>query len=299
MAKVSKLRERISLALLVVLIPGIAWSWSSLESNSLYHPDAGEYPVNPIEAVQGTHLEKQVQDVYFSASDGVKLNAWFVPPKDGMPTVLLAHGNGGNIADRSVILSRFTEKGYGFLMFDYRGYGKSEGVSEEKGLYKDFHAASDYLADKQRIPVSEQIAFGESLGSAVAVEAASGMHFRAVILSPALTSAPATAKHLLQHNLMGVLSFLPTNLIMKQDYDSLSRIGKITSPLLIMHGDADTLTPLWMAKTLYEKSSAAHKKLLIIPGAGHNTVFSRGQDQLLTELESLLEKSRNTASKKS
>jgi hypothetical protein len=269
---------------------GQAWAFSSLEERSLYHPDMAGFPTSPLEAVILPAFKAKIQDVYFKASDGVRLNGWYIPAESGKPSFVFAHGNGGNIGDRWTIVKILAGRGYGVLAFDYRGYGKSEGTPGEAGLYRDMEAASHYLLNEQQIPYSQQIALGESIGSGVAVDLATRIPYRAVVLYSAYTSLPAVAAHLRDTHQLGWLGVLPLRFIMRQHFDSLSKINQIQSPLLIMHGEDDDMMPLSMPRALYDQATAPYKKLLIIPNAGHNDVFHEGADRLLDELEQLLVK---------
>jgi uncharacterized protein len=259
------------------------------EHRCLYVPDLTDYPQNPLEAIENHPLKAVVQEVTFNAADKTQLNAWFVPSKTGRPTILFAHGNGGNIGDRYSMMMPFIQAGYGFLAFDYRGYGKSQGQPSEEGLYQDMEAASKYLEQARHIPISQQIAMGESLGTAITIHTAARYPYRAVILFSSMSSAPAVAEHLRDTNNLGWLGFLPLPVMMQTQMNALSQIGQIHSPILIMHGEADTMMPLAMPKSLYENATAtSYKKLIIVPQAGHNDVFFRGQDQFMAALEQLL-----------
>lgn len=259
-----------------------------LENWNLYYPNFGDFPKGPAQALQLKPVAR-LENVYFSTADGVKLNGWFVPPaKATMPTILFAHGNSGNIGDQIGVMQQFIRRGYGFFAFDYRGYGKSEGTPSEKGLFQDITAASDYLSHIRYIPPGQQIALGGSLGSAVVIDAATHIPFRAVIAYSTLTSAPAVADALRDSGKMGWLKILPLQRIMRQTYDSLSKVGHITTPLIIMHGDHDHMMPLSMPKALYAKAASPHKMLLIIPNAGHESVIYQGEATLFAHLTQLL-----------
>lgn len=129
---------------------------------------------------------------------------------------------------------------------------------------------------------------GESLGSGVVVDVATRIPYQAVILYASFTSTPSVASALRDKNGWGWLSFLPLNVIMQQHFDSLSKMQRVTSPVLIIHGDHDEMMPLSMPKALFARALNRHKKLLIIPGAGHNSVFQMGQSRILQTLDSFL-----------
>ena len=160
-------REKISIALLIILSPIVVWSFLTLKTHSLYHPESTSY-ADPWTGIPNIALKKKIQNIYFTTVDKVRINGWYVPPQPGKPSIVFAHGNGGNQGDRFDVLQAFVEQGYGFFSFDYRGYGKSRGTPSEAGLYHDLEAASLYL-QQHGIPIKNQIAMGESLGSGVAV----------------------------------------------------------------------------------------------------------------------------------
>jgi fermentation-respiration switch protein FrsA (DUF1100 family) len=183
------------------------------------------------------------------------------------------------------VIDLFTKVGYGFLAFDYRGYGKSKGIPSEQGLYQDLEATSHYLENVKHVPLSQQIALGGSLGSSVVIDVATRLRFRAVVIYAVLTSAPDVAEYLYQKTNW---RFFPIKNVMQQRFDSLSKIQKVRSPLIIMHGTADHMMPLWMPKALFNRAAAPYKKLLIIPDAGHNDVLERGINSLQKQLQLLL-----------
>ena len=262
------------------LILLVIWlAFPLLENKIVFHPEfANPYPV-PWDAIEaaGSELSEKVQNVYFESLDGTRLNGWYVAPAKGMPTAIYAHGNGGNMGSRTRMVYHFMTRGYGFLMFDYRGYGSSEGSPSEVGVYQDFEAASHYVEQVHKIPASQQIAVGESLGSAAVVDVASRKSFRQVVLLSAFTSGEDFAIH----NIFPVsLDFLT-----RQKFDSVSKINRITVPLVIVHGEDDAMMPMEMAETLYAKAGSKQKTLIKVKNAGHNDAFLMGADQVFAVIE--------------
>lgn len=278
---------------ITAMLAVIIWAClGPLENWNLYYPQSAEYAKNPMDALAFYPLPRPLKEVTFTSTDGVKLNGWFVPPasKD-KPTVLYAHGNGGNMGDWVPVIQMFTKRGYGFFAFDYRGYGKSQGSPSEQGLYKDITAASRYLHDTQHIGPSQQIALGGSLGSAVVINAATQIPFRAVIAYACMSSAPAVAEHLRDTGTMSWLKYLPLQAVMQQTFNSLSKIEKINSPLILLHGERDHMMPVSMPKALYTKATSPQKTLILIPNAGHGDVIYGGETQLFAHLEPMLAQS--------
>jgi alpha-beta hydrolase superfamily lysophospholipase len=127
------------------------------------------------------------------------------------------------------------------------------------------------------------------------VESATHIPYRAIVIFSALTSAPEVAEHL-KGKFLPALALIPVRPLMQERFDSASRIAQVHSPLLIMHGEADEMMPLSMPKTLYSRTKVSCKKLLVIPGGGHNTVFYLGEEAFFIELKKLLQGSERESS---
>ena len=280
------------LAVLMIAVTG-AWLVHALEQRNLYFPQMTDYP-DPATAMALSPY-KDVEEVWFASSDGTRLNGWYGAPKAGQPTILFCHGNGGNIGDRWSEIETFRKAGYGFLMFDYRGYGKSAGMPDEQGLYRDTEAAIQYLVNDQHTPVTQQIAAGESLGGAVVIDAATRHAFRAVVVHSTFTSIPNVAVYLRDSGQMAWLSFLPIHWVMAQRFDSLSKISNVQSPLLIAHHDHDPMIPSAMAQTLLDRAESKVKRLYIVKGTTHGVPGA----VITPELKKLLDESSSVAASNS
>ncbi|MCP4378426.1 MAG: alpha/beta fold hydrolase, partial [bacterium] len=132
----------------------------------------------------------QYENVSLQTSDGVKVHGWFIPCETEKGTVLMFHGNGGNISHRLETIAIFRRMGYNVMIIDYRGYGQSEGSPSEQGTYRDAEAAWTYLTRKRKIDASKIVLFGRSLGGAVAAWLAVEKHSAGVILESTFTSVP-------------------------------------------------------------------------------------------------------------
>jgi fermentation-respiration switch protein FrsA (DUF1100 family) len=228
------------------------------ESRFIYFPDR---------ALSTTPADAGIEyrNVYFETEDGVRLNGWWVPARDGEGTILWFHGNAGNLSDRvGPLESWHDELGVGVFMFDYRGYGASEGRPTEEGLYADARAALDAAAAEARVSPDELVLFGQSLGAAVAVELAGDRRVRGVVLEAAFTSIPDMARH---H-----YSFLPVWPLLRTDFDSESRIAEIEAPLLMLHGRNDDIVPIDMGRRVFA-AAREPKEFNEVSGAGHNDVY--------------------------
>ena len=211
------------------------------------------------------------EDVYLTTSDGVRIHAWHIPGRSDT-TLLWLHGNAGNISNRVdniAVLHRRT--GLGVLIVDYRGYGQSEGRPSESGLYSDAEAAFGYLVTDLRLDPREDIVlFGRSLGAGVAAELAARHAVRCVILESGFTSVRAMAKAVYPSWMVSL-----TTPLLDARFDTLSKVGRITSPLMIVHGDRDEIVPLGMAEEIYS-AAPGPKRLHVVRGATHNDTFIVG-----------------------
>lgn len=222
----------------------------------------------------------QVEDAWFEAADGTRLHGWYVPKENAKAAVLFCHGNGGNITDRVLILQRLHQQvGVSVLIFDYRGYGRSEGKPSEQGVYADARAARAWLASREKIPEKDVVLMGESLGGAVAVDLAAHDGARALILESTFSSLPDVAAY---H-----YPFLPVRWGMRSRFDSAGKIGDYHGPLLQAHGDADTIVPFQFGERLFEAANEP-KQFIRVPNHNHNHLMPPGYfDALRKFLEEL------------
>lgn len=175
----------------------------------------------------------QAQEVWLNPSDGERIIAWHVPPRDDKPVVLYFHGNGGSLRLRVDRFQKIAAAGVGLLAVSYRGYGGSTGTPTEAGLIEDARAAYAFAAERYagRIAV-----WGESLGTGVAVALASEQPVTHVILDAPYTATVDVAADLYW--------FLPVRLLMKDQFRSDLRIKQVKAPVLILHGDGDDIIPI-------------------------------------------------------
>jgi uncharacterized protein len=224
-----------------------------------------------------------VQDANFTAADGTRLHGWYVRHQQPVGHALLLHGNAGNVtlmADTLRTLNR--RHNLAVLALDYRGFGKSEGVPSEQGLYQDARAARRWIAEQNGIAEQDVILMGVSLGGAVAVDLAATDGCRGLVLASTFTSLPDVARH---HQ-----PWLPAKLALTTRFDSLAKIKDYRGPLLLSHGDADDVVPYNHGLELYAAAPGA-KKLITAPGGKHNDPqpeeYRVALDQFLAELPPL------------
>jgi fermentation-respiration switch protein FrsA (DUF1100 family) len=196
--------------------------------------------------------------------NGDQLAGWWVPSEDPQASTLLyLHGNAGNIAANVEHVLRLRGTGLNVFIFDYRGYGDSTGgPPREKLIHEDAERAWKYLVTERNIPAANIVIYGHSLGGAVAIDLASKHPEAGALISEStLTSIADRADG-------SLYAYLPIRLILAERFDSISRIGSIHLPKLILHGDADTMAPPLMARRLYDAANDP-KQLALIPGGGH------------------------------
>jgi pimeloyl-ACP methyl ester carboxylesterase len=136
------------------------------------------------------------EDAYFNTNDNFRLNGWFIPAENSRGTLLFCHGNAGNISHRVEIIEIFNKLNLNVFIFDYRGYGRSQGIPTEEGLYQDAEAAYKYLLSHKDVDKEKIIFYGESLGANVAIDLASKVKSAALIFQGAFTSAYDMGKKL-------------------------------------------------------------------------------------------------------
>jgi hypothetical protein len=218
------------------------------------------YPTREIEFLP-TELGLAFEDVEFAGPDGIGLHGWFVPAASGGATILYCHGNAGNISHRLERLKFFNQLGCNVFAFDYRGYGRSRGTPNEKGLYADAQAAYDYLL-RRKIRSTEIIGYGESLGGAVIINLACTKPLAALILDSTFSCARDMA--------VQVYPFVPA-WIFASRWNSVRKITSVSIPTLIIHSINDEIVPYAQARKLYA-AAPGPKEFLQVRG-GHNSGF--------------------------
>ena len=220
------------------------------------------------------------EDVSFAAADGISLHGWFIHGRTDV-TWLWFHGNAGNISDRLDNIAVLHDRlGVNIFIFDYRGYGRSEGRASEKGIYMDAEAALSYLRTRDDIDHSKIVLFGRSLGCAVAVEVAASRETYAVILESPFTSTRAMARR--------SYPLLPLGLLITTRLDSLAKIDKVRAPLLVLHGDADQTVPIELGRELFDAANEP-KRFHVIEGADHNDTYLVGGDAYFGALRQFID----------
>jgi len=203
------------------------------------------------------------EEAQFTAADGTRLHGWFLEHPQAREVVLYAHGNGENVAHVAPwmdIVRRDLE--VSILVFDYRGYGKSEGIPDEAGIVADARAARRWLAQRTGLAETDIVLFGRSLGGAVLIDLAANDGARALIVQNAFSSLPDVAAY---H-----YPWLPVRWLMRTRLNAAAKIGQYEGPLLQTHGAADQVVPIRFGRQLFEAATTADKEFLELPGCDHN-----------------------------
>lgn len=223
------------------------------QSRYVYYP-ARELRITPATA------RLPYEDVQVRTSDGETIHGWYVPHPQARATVLICHGNAGNIADRIDSLWRFHDFGVNVCIFDYRGYGRSTGKPSEAGTYRDAEAVWAWLTGTRGIATNRIALFGESLGGGVASWLAVQKRPGALVLESTFTSVPDLAARL--------YPFLPARWLCRIRYDTLSRMPSIACPVLVAHSETDEMIPFAHGRKLFE--AAGEPKTFFVMKGSHN-----------------------------
>lgn len=218
----------------------------------------------------------RVEDVRMTLPTGETIHGWWLPTDDPKPTgaILICHGNGGNLSHRGRMMADLSAATrLPVLIFDYPGYGKSDGMPSEVGCYEAGIEALKWLFDRG-IPTANVVLLGESLGGGVATELAARMPPRALVLVKTFTSLPAAAKW---H-----YPWLPTHWLMRNRFDSLAKLPKVSCPVFVAHGTADEVVPFAQAEKLFAAATGP-KRFLPLEGQGHNAWLTADFHMALAE----------------
>jgi fermentation-respiration switch protein FrsA (DUF1100 family) len=244
------------------------------QSRLVFFPDMPSRTVGPGPDSIGLAFEP----VEIVTEDGVKLDAWYVPAQQPRGVVLFFHGNAGNISHRLDSLRIFNALNLDTLIFDYRGYGRSEGKVSEQGTYRDGEAAWRYLREKRGIAAAEIVLFGRSLGAAIAAYVASRHTPGALILESGFVSVPDMAAAL--------YPWMPARRLARIKYPTGEYLKAVSCPVLIVHGRDDEIIPFDQGRKLFERAREP-KHFLELRG-GHNDGFLVSGRRYLDGLDSFL-----------
>ena len=226
------------------------------------------FPAPSTRGVEWNPPGLEFEDVYFNADDGTKLHGWFVPqPNPPQPNpravVLYCHGNGEHMPRLADRLAEYQQRlGIAIFAWDYRSYGRSEGVPHEDNVIADARTAQLWLAERAQIDPQEVVLMGRSLGGAVTVQLASQHTVRGMILDRTFSTLTDAA----QHN----VPLLPVKLIMRNRFASTEHIQNYHGPLLQMHGTADEVVPFAQGEKLFAAAPSKSKQFIQVNDWNHN-----------------------------
>ncbi|MBI3267707.1 MAG: alpha/beta hydrolase [Planctomycetes bacterium] len=230
-------------------------------------------------------LPLPVEECAFPSKDGVRLHAWHVRNAAAPWTLFFCHGNTGNIGYRLEQLQLLAQRGWDVFIFDYRGYGKSEGEPSEAGLYLDAEAAFDFVVEERKLEPDRLLLFGQSLGGAVAVELATRRAGRALglVLESTFTRIVDVGRR--------AYPYAPVGPFFGKKFDSLSKIARIGHPLLSIHGTDDEIIPFELGRALFD-AAPEPKWFFRIPGATHKDTFLVSGEPYYRRIEEFVEAAR-------
>lgn len=256
--------KKLHFRLLIYLVAALIFAMparAALEHHFLYFPET-RHEATP------AAVDLAYEEISFQATDSTQLNGWLVPGRSGAPIVLFCMGNAGNISHRLETLQLLHELGVAVFIFNYRGYGLSEGKASEAGTYHDVAGAMKLL-EARGWQAERTIIFGRSLGAAIGLEAALRTPPAGLVMEAAFTSISAMGQH--HYPRLNLL----LGWLINARYDNYEKIAGLKSPLLFIHGRGDNICPPQMAEELYARAPQ-DKQILWIPGAGHNNSFVVG-----------------------
>lgn len=233
----------------------------------------------------GRELGRPFEEAWLTTGDGVRLHSWFYPAAAGSPrghfVFLICHGNGGNISHRLGLVRVLLETGAGVLVFDYRGYGRSSGRPSEAGTYRDAEAAHAWLR-RRGFAGTNILAYGESLGGAIATELAVRQPLGGLVLQSTFTSSTDMGRE--------IFPWLPVGALARYRFDTLGKLPQVRVPVLVLHGRADTIIPFRHGERLF--GAASEPKRFVALAGDHNdqpeadpAAFRVGLEQFLALIE--------------
>jgi len=258
--------------LILIVLLALFNGWMYLQQPSMIFFPQKELDETP--AAWGLEYE----EISLLTADNVKLHGWYLPDPGSRKALLFFHGNAGNISHRGSSVEIFHRLGMNVLIFDYRGFGTSQGEPDESGLYEDARAAWRFLQEEKGFDSKDIILFGRSLGGAVASKLASEVHPAGLILESSFSSARDMADAIMP--LISRVVFLRFNL------NTLNIIDRIRCPLLVLHGPQDEVIPFRQGEKIF-KAAREPKSFVTLQG-GHNGGYLLSQPAYEQALEAFI-----------
>jgi fermentation-respiration switch protein FrsA (DUF1100 family) len=252
----SKMKIAAAVVLALVAMKVLVW-WA--EPHLAFFPTRG---------VQETPAAARLEfaDVSIPTADGETLHAWWLEHPAPRGQVIFWHGNGGNLSMWLDVIAEIRRHGFSVLAVDYRGYGRSTGKPSERGLYRDADATLGFFNDRLRKPGVPLIQWGRSIGSVVAAHGASGKSPDALVLE---SPFPDLGAVIAGNPIMRFLS-----LFSSYSFPTSRLLERYSGPLLVIHGDADTIIPFSAGRRVFDRARSPRKLFVVIPGADHNDLHA-------------------------
>jgi fermentation-respiration switch protein FrsA (DUF1100 family) len=268
------------LTLIVIFVPVGFFMLRRFERSVTFHPERAPWGGS-------WRAPRGGEEVWFRTAGGERLHGWFV--RAGAPparaAVVYFHGNGGNVSYLGWVGESLAARGFDVLLFDYRGYGQSDGaVSDEQGIYEDAAAAYDFMIRERGAAPGRLVLYGQSLGTTAAAELAATRPCGALVLESGLSSAADMARV--------VLPWLPRAVarMTKNKFDTRAKLPRARCPVLVAHGDLDEVIPVEQGRALFA-AAPEPKRLHLVRGAGHNNLTVVGGEKYLDALADFINSS--------
>lgn len=208
------------------------------------------------------------ENLWIITEDGVRIHGWYFPNESAELVVILSHGNAGNISGRMGIAETLLNSGAAVVMYDYRGYGESEGKPSETGFYKDIEAVVHHLKTEKGYAENDMVMYGRSLGGAVAAYAATKFDLRGLVLDSSILNLRAMIRD--------VYPFVPT-VLARYHFPTDEYLNQLDGlPIMIMHSPADKIVSYQQGMALYEM--IGQPKMFVELRGGHNDNFFTSKD---------------------
>ena len=247
--------------LILIVLLALFNGWMYLQQPSMIFFPQKELDETP------TAWGLEYEEISLNTADSVRLHGWYLPNPGSRKALLFFHGNAGNISHRGSSVEIFHRLDMNVLIFDYRGFGTSQGEPDESGLYEDARAAWRFLREEKGFDSKNIILFGRSLGGAVASKLASEVRPAGLILESSFSSARDMADTIMP--LISRIVFLRFNL------NTLNIIDQIRCPLLVLHGPQDEVIPFRQGEKIFK--AAREPKTFVTLQGGHNGGFLLSQ----------------------
>ncbi|UCE82640.1 MAG: alpha/beta hydrolase [Deltaproteobacteria bacterium] len=271
---VVRLLRILALLLGVLVLSFLSGCWNWFVESQVFFPDKS---IVQTPADFGLGFD----DIWFDSSDGVRLHGWLVSASPPSRLLLFCHGNAGNISHRLDNVRLLQQRGISVFIFDYRGYGRSNGRISEKGFYLDSEAAYQVARKWAEGNKAKLIVFGRSLGGIAATHLGATQDCDGLILESTFTNMGAMA---------GAHYPLPfAERLFKHRLNAVGEIAQVSAPILFFHGDDDRIVPIRLGRQLYE-AAPNPKEFVTLPGAGHNDTYFVGGKEYFDKLVAFLDK---------